>query len=109
MTQQKTTAPALLWQERIHQWQLTGMPLTKWSRENNFKYSKCLYWKLRLLGSGTAEKSKYVPNGFVEIEEDKNAESGIFIEKGKMRIHLSKDFDQTTLLRCLSILEGGAC
>lgn len=96
---------AQIWKGRIQQWQASGKTLAEWGRENHFVYSQCIYWKMRFLGS----KKNPSPKGFLEITDDDPSKSGIAIEAGEVRIHLSTDFDQSTLLRCLALLNGGLC
>jgi len=100
---------AQVWKERIQEWQASGKTLAQWVKENNFVYSQCIYWKVRFLGSENKKNSSHVPRGFLELKDEKQTGSGIIIEAAGTRIHLSTDFDQSTLLRCLALLKGGAC
>ena len=98
---------ALVWKDRIQEWQASGKSLAQWSRENHLVYSQSIYWKMRLLGSQNKKHSS--PKGFLELKDEDQTDAGIIIEAAGTRIHLSTDFDQPTLLRCLSILKGDAC
>jgi len=96
---------AMIWKDRIHEWQASGKSLAQWSRENNLVYSRTVYWKMRFLGS---HKKHSYPQGFLELKDEGKSDAGIIIEAAAARIHLSTDFDQSTLIRCLELL-GGLC
>lgn len=98
----KLSDPALVWKDRIQEWQASGKSLAEWSRENKFVYSQSIYWKMRFLGSKNKKHS--YPKGFMELKDECRSDAGIIIETPAGRIHLSTDFDQSTLARCLAIL-----
>lgn len=98
---------ALAWKDRIQEWQASGKSLAQWSRENDFVYSQSIYWKMRFLGSQKKKHSS--PKGFLELKDEDRSDSGIIIEAAAARIHLSIDFDQSTLARCLELLTGDLC
>ncbi len=97
---------ALVWKDRIQDWQASGKSLAQWSRENNFVYSRTVYWKVRFLGSQSEKHSS--PKGFLELKDESRPDAGIIIETAAGRIHLSTNFDQSTLARCLELL-GNLC
>lgn len=99
---------AQIWQERIRQWQASGTSLAQWSRESHLRYSQCLYWKLRFLGPGIKEPEN-APKGFYEIETEALEDSGVSLELSDVQIHLSTEFDSSTLLKCLDLLQRRAC
>ena len=98
---------ALVWKNRIEEWQASDKSLAQWSRENNFVYSQCIYWKTRFLGS--KNKKHISPKGFLELKDKDQSDSGIIIEAAGTRLHLTTDFDPFTLARCLELLKGGLC
>jgi hypothetical protein len=98
---------ALVWKDRIQEWQASGKSLAQWSREHNFVYSQSIYWKMRFLGS--QNKKHPSPKGFLELKDESRSDSGIIIETAVGRIHLSTNFDQSTLVRFMALLKGGLC
>lgn len=109
MSNQQITEPALIWKERIQQWKASSKTIAEWCRENNFVYSQCIYWKTRFLGPENKKKSHLPLEGFFELKDENPSDSEIIIEADGIRIHLSTNFDPSTLLRCLKLLSEKAC
>jgi len=102
MAEQLTEA-AQSWKMRIEQWQRSGKSLAQWSRENNFTYSKSLYWKGRFLGKTAASKR------FIELQDGNEGDSGVAVEIEGLRVWLGADFDAAVFLRCISLLRKKPC
>lgn len=88
------------WQSRLDQWRSSGLSGAAWCRENNIKYPVFLYWCKKTQTIGQKEDIK-----FVELTPPINHATGIKLEFRGIILHLSKDFDATTLQRCLQLLK----
>ena len=95
------------WQDKIECWVTSGKSVKGWCRENNINKSKFYYWRRKLteIQSSPLQKNETkIP--FIEVLPDKpHSRSGIEISVKHAAIHLSKDFDEVSLLRCLKVLE----
>ena len=95
------------WKDKLLSQKESGLSIARWCRENRIPYDCFFYWKRRL-----AEKHLSSPSlrrdSFTELQEV-SPESGVQIEHGKIRIHLSRHFDIQTLAKCLRALEGIPC
>lgn len=98
-----------LWRKRLDAWKRSGKNIAKWCKDNDVPYVRFFYWRDRL----SAERSlvdtpKPVPQ-FIELKESPQSlsvGSGISLSFQEMQIHLSKDFDRDTFLRCLQTLKA---
>ena len=89
------------WQVRVSEWQRSGKNMKIWCRENNIVYHQFFYWKTRLLPK---ESAPYQQASFVEIEDGLPDESGVVIECHDVTLKIAKDFDLSTLSRCIQLL-----
>ena len=91
------------WNDRVEGWLVSNMSAAKWCRDNELDYNKFLYWKERF----SQKKEKHnnsITTAFVEIPEHKSDSAGIIMEYQGLRIHLSKQFDHSTLQSLLIFL-----
>jgi hypothetical protein len=92
------------WKERIEQWQISGKSITSWCRDNKIPYNTFQYWRKRLgLMAGRRENKT---SSFIEIQDTSPSFSGIELQIKGISLHLYREFDETTLIRCLSLLRG---
>ena len=92
------------WKIRFEQWRESDLSGAAWCRENNITYQVFLYWRKKLEPSQETVPSS---ESFVELLDSKNPHklgTGIEVECQGVRIHLSKDFDAASFLRCLKLL-----
>jgi hypothetical protein len=92
------------WRESILRQRQSGLPITKWCRENNIEVHVFGYWQSKLFPK-TSEKYS-----FTEIHDRKDLpahlkEAGISIQYNGMHIHLKRQFDPSTLKQCLKVLK----
>ena len=87
------------WEEKIHQQKESGQSIVRWCEQNNISYHTFNYWRERL---GYMQPLK--ATSFKELT-DTSSDSGICIEKKGLRIHVSKNFDLSTLSQCLKALD----
>jgi hypothetical protein len=92
------------WQELIQQWEASQMTAKAWCLQNEVAYDSFIIWRKRLRDAlqGTATSPK-IP--VVELVDASATLSGIEMRINGLRLILCKDFDPSTLLRCLQVLE----
>ena len=91
------------WEERVEQWEASGLPVMAWCIERQVKYKTFLYWRRRLRTNTPIKQS--LDYTFVELKDKSDPSSGIEIHHKKLIFSLSKGFDETALFRCLQVLE----
>lgn len=93
------------WQEVIKQWEASGSKnATTWCREHAVAYESFILWRSRFKDAAQA-KPGTTRASFVELKDQSLLSSGIEIHHRSLALILRKDFDSTTLLRCLQVLE----
>ena len=90
------------WRARVSDWQRSGKNMKIWCLENNIVYHQFFYWKTRLLPKEAMPTQQV---SFVEIEDGLSDESGVVIECRDVTLKIAKDFDLSTLSRCIQILK----
>jgi hypothetical protein len=92
------------WYQLIQQWLLSGKSGAMWCRENQISYQAFGYWR---------KKNSSMPDSepFVELTDvpKTDSQSGVDLFLGGVTLQLTKDFDETTLLRCLVALKKLSC
>ena len=92
------------WLELIEEWQESQMSAKAWCLKQTIPYKKFIYWKMRL--TNAARSIPQVPTAsFVELSDTQSNLAGIEIHCHNFSLMLQKDFDSSTLLRCLQVLE----
>ena len=89
------------WADRHQRWKATGKSAAQWCREHDINYSQFLYMKERLVPSGSKLRST---SSFLEMTNASAPEPSITIESQGVLIHVSKQFEEEVLLRCLRTL-----
>ncbi len=91
------------WKKKIKQWQDSGKNAAAWCRENNETYCVFLYWKDKF--APTQKLSRLTPSNFVELTDENNfKDTGIKISCQNIQLQVEKNFDETSLIRVLSLL-----
>jgi hypothetical protein len=95
----------LEWKERIRLQNESGQSLSKWCREQQINYDSMLYWRRQfgLVPAKIIERSS-----FKELPDSLD-KTGITIEYQQIRIHLTKNFDPSILIKCLRMLKAEKC
>lgn len=93
------------WIARMQDWHNSGLSGAAWCKEKEIAYHQFTYWKSRIDQSAD---QKLGPHSFVEIDDHPES-SGIEVILANASIHLSKDFDSLTFLRCLQALRESKC
>lgn len=92
------------WQELVLQWETSHLNAKAWCLEHAVAYESFIIWRKRLKGALHAN-SDTPKTTFVELSDASTISSGIEIHCRSLSLSLSKDFDSSTLLRCLQVLE----
>ena len=105
---QKVKSTAEKWQELVLQWETSNKSAKAWCREHGVCYISFICWRKRLKNT-LPTKPDTLQASFVEISDPSPALSGIEIHCRSLTITLGKDFDSSTLFRCLQVLEKTSC
>lgn len=99
------------WVRRITQWQQSGKSARAWCQENKVTYITFLGWRnrLQLKSSPLPHPTSLSPSQFIELKEKPSISSGVSIECSGVLIHLSAEFNDLTLKKCLHALRRGTC
>ena len=88
-----------LWEARVREWEKSGKTAYAWCRETDVPYQNFLSWRRRL-----SNRPPQSAISFVELPQDRSVGSGLEVDIGGAKIHLSRDFDDEALLRCLQVM-----
>jgi hypothetical protein len=101
------------WVTRITQWQQSGKSTKAWCQEKQVVYTTFLGWRgrLQLNPSPLIQSTTPSSSQFIELKERPsiNISSGVSVECSGVLIHLSVEFNSSTLKKCLDALCGGTC
>ena len=105
------------WEAKIRQWLSSGKSAKSWCTENQVVYNTFLGWQNRLkfrnnqkANCPLSQNQLNPPKAhFIELKNQVNTHPGIYLEYANVQIHLSNDFDATTLRKCLDVLQGDLC
>ena len=100
------------WSNKLAQWEKSGKSAKAWCQENKVIYTTFLGWRNRLRHNSTSPANVETPaaSQFIELKEEKQTmSSGISIECTGLLIHLSVEFNPSTLKKCLDTLRGTTC
>jgi hypothetical protein len=99
------------WSSKIAQWRQSGKSAKAWCQENKVIYTTFLGWRDRLRRTSSSHSHRTNPSSlqFIELKEKPTTSSGVSIECAGALIHLSAEFNSSTLKKCLEALRGGAC
>jgi hypothetical protein len=91
------------WHQIIQDWLLSKKSALQWCRENAIPYQSFCNWRKKYLEHPPLDT-------FVEVTSNhENSHAGIELCCNDVWIHLSKDFDDDALARCLSTLRRLPC
>jgi len=98
------------WEAHIQTWEKSGLSQNEYCRRSNIKKSQFTYWKIKIF------KERFSPGGqltFVPVAQppqsvqETHDETGITVHLGKAKIQLSTNFDTTSFVKIVSLLEKG--
>lgn len=90
------------WKENILKQRESGLSINFWCLENNIASHTFYYWKNKLF-----PKTDLTRSCFTELTDENG--TGITIEFQAFCIHLDRQFDSSTLKRCLEVLKEVKC
>ena len=95
------------WKEKVLNQEASGLSIKRWCRENGESAYIFHYWKSKLF------QKELTQDSFIEIKNNeplkRSEESGVQIEYEGFLLHLEKDFDSFSLVRCLKAVKGAVC
>ncbi|MGA8163831.1 MAG: hypothetical protein WB791_02260 [Waddliaceae bacterium] len=103
--QQKRQQLQEKWTAWIEEWQSSGLSGAAWCKQQKIAYHQFIYWKKRL---SNETDQILTPRSFIELDDHPES-SGIEIVLDQVFLRLSRDFDSSTLLRCLRTLKEAKC
>ena len=89
-----------LWNEKIHEWEESGLNATAWCKKKEINYGTFKYWKAKF----KVESLESHP--MIELVDESSA-TGIEIEVKGIVVHISRNFDMETMKRLISVV--GQC
>jgi hypothetical protein len=89
------------WEACVSTWKASGKSARQWCKEHNISPSTFQYWQDKL------SSKKLDPTAFIEISAEQS--TGVEIRCQGFEIHVGKEFDQTTLSRCLKAIRSSLC
>ena len=91
------------WKRLVEQWEKSdhNSSIARWCNEQKINYNTFLYWRERF---GSKSVKQIDRSAFKELPNPISS-PGITLECGHIRIQLERDFDATTLAKCLHILK----
>lgn len=91
----------IFWRETLSDFRDSNLTLRKYCLERNLVYRRALYWKRRL----ASPEDSALSFALVKIPKELSSEdSGVSIECGNRLIRLNNKFDESVLLRVVSLL-----
>lgn len=92
------------WVELVEECQKSQTSIKTWCLERSVPYKQFLYWRSRLQNTPKPPPQSPITS-FVELSDKHSSLSGIEIQCRSINLILRKDFDASSLLRCLQVLE----
>lgn len=96
------------WQEKLDEWETSGLSGSAWCRKNQLSYNQFSYWRNIFISKPLPSKSMSVSQeDFIEIKEDAQPEegsSGIKLRWQQLSICLDKQFHESTLKKLLCVM-----
>ena len=96
------------WLKIINEWQVSNMSALAWCLKQNIPYEKFIYRRRRLTNKVPSAHQHTVAT-FVELTNKQPELSGVEIHYQNFSLKLQTNFDSSTLLRCLQVLEKLRC
>lgn len=96
------------WLKIINEWQESNMSAQAWCLKQNIPYKKFIYRRTRLTNRVLPAPQHNVAT-FVELTDKQPALSGVEIHYHNFSLKLQKNFDSSTLLSCLQVMEKLPC
>ena len=102
---------AELWEQRIREWEASGLSQVEYCRRHDLKFATFAYWRKRFPAQGKATGSlRLVPlnlhaNANSDPKKPSAPEGGITIEAGGVRLSVTQGFDTATLKQVLDLLK----
>lgn len=95
----------LKWKEQVRLYEASHHQgsLASWCKKQQISCDSFRYWRNKF-----GSKISKPHSSFTELLSPAS-KTGVTIECHSVQIHLTHDFDQTTLLKCLKILRGNLC
>ena len=92
------------WRGALSELSLSGLSLRRFCQERRLDYPRALYWRRRLDEQGDASLSFAVLQ--LPVPAAPPADSGVAVECGGHMVRLSRQFDESVLLRVMAALSG---
>ena len=95
------------WEKEIDAQKASNLSKRQWCLQRGISSTTFYYWKRKFKEEAAQQES---PRFFEVLEEKISSEdSGLEISVGGVIVHLRKNFDEQTLVRCLHTLGGISC
>ena len=96
------------WQEKLEEWETSGLSGSAWCRKNQLSYYQFNYWRNIFISKSSPSKSLSVcQEDFIEIKEESKPEegsSGIELQWNQLNISLNKQCHESTLKKLFRVM-----
>ena len=93
-----------IWREALSDLPSSSLSLRKYCQERHLSYARALYWRRRLASSS---ENTALTFAVVQLPNSTQPQdSGVAVDCGKHRVRLSSHFDESVLLRVVTLLSG---
>lgn len=96
------------WQEKLEEWETSGLSGSAWCRKNQLSYYQFNYWRNIFISKSSPPKSISVSQeDFIEIKEEPKSEegdSGIELRWNQLIVSIEKQFHESTLKKLLRVM-----
>jgi len=93
-----------IWREALSDLPSSGLSLRKYCQERHLDYSRALYWRRRL---ASVSEDTALTFALVQLPDAEQVQdSGVAVECGRHRVRLSTCFDESVMLRVVTLLSG---
>jgi hypothetical protein len=100
------------WQTKLAEWATSGKTGKAWCQERQLSYSTFRSWKSKLFNTKPNLPQNKSKTKFIELIDEPNKSTDLAskaaelsIEYKQFSIHLTKNFDSSTLKNCLQVLK----
>lgn len=104
----QSTTLRKFWQEKLEEWETSGLSGSSWCKKNQLSYSQFNYWRSIFINKPSPSNGMSVSQeDFIEIKEKippEEGSSGIELQWNQLSISLGKQFHESTLKKLLRVM-----
>ena len=96
------------WKAHIRTWGKSGLTQNEYCRQNDLKTHQFTYWKTKF-NKEKPVQANFVPvpvNNNLVLSAHDNSDSGLSVQFGQLQIRINNNFNSTSLVKVVSLLQG---